>query len=343
MESVTIKDVARLCGVAVSTVSRAINNHPDINKETREMIMKVIEEHNYIPNNSARNLKRTDSKTIALLMKGISNPFFHEMVETFEQAIKQMRHSFIIQRVEENEDEILLALELEKEKKLRGVIILGGFNEHGEEQLLQIKIPYVFCTTGIVGELGRQVCSSVSIDDLQESYKLTDYLCKAGHKKIAILAARKDDISIGRQRLRGYRRALADNGLIYDEELVVFAPQDIVPFSMENGYNGAKKLLDEKKEFTALYAISDNMAFGACRAIVDAGKRVPEDYSVAGFDGIDMGAYYCPSLTTIRQPRDEMALEAVKLLFDLIYKRSGHEHKVFEGKLILRESTRELS
>ena len=94
MESITIKDVARLCGVGVSTVSRAINNHPDINPETKEKIMQVISEHHYIPNNSARNLKRQDSKTVAILMKGIANPFFHEMIKILEYEVEKKKYSF---------------------------------------------------------------------------------------------------------------------------------------------------------------------------------------------------------------------------------------------------------
>ena len=106
MESITIKDVARLCGVGVSTVSRAINNHPDINPETKEKIMQVISEHHYIPNNSARNLKRQDSKTVAILMKGIANPFFHEMIKILEYEVEKKKYSFLLHHVEEDEDAV---------------------------------------------------------------------------------------------------------------------------------------------------------------------------------------------------------------------------------------------
>ena len=120
MDSINIKDIARICGVGVSTVSRAINNHPDINPETKNMIMQAIKEHNYIPNNSARNLKRTDSKAIAVLIKGISNPFFSKMIRVFEEEIQKKKYLFIMQRVDASEDEVDVALELIKEKKPRG-------------------------------------------------------------------------------------------------------------------------------------------------------------------------------------------------------------------------------
>lgn len=101
MDTITIKDVARMCGVGVTTVSRAINNHPDINEETKAMIMKVIKENHYVPNNSARNLKRSASKTIAVLIKGITNPFFSKMLQVFERETQRQKYSYILQRVEE--------------------------------------------------------------------------------------------------------------------------------------------------------------------------------------------------------------------------------------------------
>ena len=118
MEQITIKDIARMCGCGVSTVSRALNNHPDINEETRNKILAVVKETNYVPNNSARNLKLTDSKTIAILIKGISNPFFMKMINIMEREIQKQKYSLIIQHVENNQDEVDVAIELEKEKRL---------------------------------------------------------------------------------------------------------------------------------------------------------------------------------------------------------------------------------
>ena len=106
MEEFTIKDVARICGVGVSTVSRAINNHPDINPDTKQKIMRVIEENHYIPNNSARNLKRTESNAIAIMIKGIDNPFFLAMFKIFEQELGQQDYTFLLQRVQQDEDEL---------------------------------------------------------------------------------------------------------------------------------------------------------------------------------------------------------------------------------------------
>ena len=130
MGTVTIKDIARECGVGVSTVSRAMNNHPDINPATKEKIKEVMEKYNYIPNNSARNLKRTDAQAIAVLVKGIGNPFFSSMITTIEREAEKKRYSCILQRVDGAEDEVDVAIELIKEKRLRGIIFLGGCFSH---------------------------------------------------------------------------------------------------------------------------------------------------------------------------------------------------------------------
>ena len=171
---------------------------------------------------------------------------------------------------------------------------------------------------------------------------MTDYLIRLGHRKIAVLAAEKEDVSIGRMRLMGYLRALREQGIEPDEGLICYMNPKLPSYSMENGYVLTRQLLDEGKEFTAVFAFSDTMAVGACRAIAEAGKRIPQDYSVAGFDGIELCSYYNPALTTIRQPIQEIAEESVHHLFDLLDGKSSHQHKIFPGELLEQESTRAL-
>jgi DNA-binding LacI/PurR family transcriptional regulator len=341
MDSINIKDIARLCGVGVSTVSRAINNHPDINPETKNMIMQVIKENNYIPNNSARNLKRTDSRAIAVLIKGIGNPFFSKMIRIFEEEIQKKKYSFILQRVDEQEDEVDVALELIKEKKPRGIVFLGGYFSHSREELEQLTVPFVLSTIGMTEYLGESPdFSCVSVDDYAESYKMTDYLCKLGHKKILILTAPSDDESIGRLRLEGYKKALLDNGITPSPSLIIFSEECEECYTMENGYRMMNRVLNEQPEFTAVYAISDSIAIGACKAIFEHGMQIPEDYCMAGYDGLDIARYYNPSITTIRQPVEEMAKATIKILFDVIKNKAEHQKKVFRAELIEGESTR---
>lgn len=340
MDTITIKDIANLCGVGVTTVSRAINNHPDISEDTKQMILQVIKENHYVPNNSARNLKRSASKTIAVLIKGITNPFFNRMLQVFEQETQKKKYSCILQRVDENQDEIDVAIELEKEKRLKGIVFLGGYFSHSKEKLDQLTIPFVLSTIGLTQEVDQDVYSWVSVDDFQESYKMTDYLCGLGHKKIAIISADMDDESIGKLRYEGYRKALEHHGIEFNPNLVRCMKDDIESYSMENGYAVTKELLQSGEEFTALYAISDSLAVGACKAIFEAGKSVPEDYSVAGFDGLDISFYYNPSITTIRQPAEKIAKETIRILFDLIHKKTASEHRIFAAQLMARDSTK---
>jgi LacI family transcriptional regulator len=337
----TIKDIARICGVAVSTVSRAINNHPDINEETKNQIMQAIKDYNYIPNNSARNLKRSESNTIAVLIKGISNPFFNNMLKVFENEIQKRKYSFLLHRVEEHEDEIELALMLEKEKRLKGIVFLGGYFSHSEDKLNKLKVPFILSTGGIGEQINKECYSFVAVDDFQESYKMVDYLCKLDHKRIAVIAAPPDDMNIGKLRLDGYRKALEDNGISFDQGLVFYG-KDLAmeAFSMRYGYEVTKDLIKSGADCTAIYAVSDSMAVGTCKAIFELGKRVPEDYSVAGYDGMDISFYYHPSITTIRQPVEEMAEESIRILFELIDGEIKQESKTFEAELVIGQSTK---
>lgn len=342
MKETTIKDIAKKCGVGVSTVSRAINNHPEINEETRKMIMEVIKESNFIPNNSARNLKLTDTKTIAVLIKGIDNPFFQNMIKVFEEEIQRKKYTFILHRVDSNQDEVEVALELIKEKRLKGIVFLGGSFSQQENKLKEIKIPFVLSTIAIAQGVDKELYSSVCVDDKNESKKIVNFLCENGHQKIAVLAYESIDRSISKLRIEGYCEALKGRNIPINENLIRYTKDSINAYTIENGYKLMKDLLDEGEDFTAVYAISDSMAVGACKAILDRGKKIPEDYSVVGFDGLEISYYYNPSITTIRQPVEEMAKETTKILFDLISKKSKNKHKVFEGELIVRDSTSRL-
>ncbi|MCR5106574.1 MAG: LacI family transcriptional regulator [Lachnospiraceae bacterium] len=344
MSEINIKDIAKICGVGVSTVSRAINNHPDVNPETKEKILKVIRENHYVPNNSARNLKRSDSNTIAVLVKGVSNTFFTEMIETIQNEIKKHNYSMVLHRVEFDEDEVDVALELVKEKRLRGIIFLGGYFVHSEEKLKRLKVPFVLSTAGSISKVyNRDDYSSVSVDDMEESRKMTQYLIDLGHRKIALIATRESDVSVGKLRIDGYRKALNDNNIKIEKSLILHMDPNIEEFSSESGYKAMKDFLDEGKKCTAVFAISDTVAFGAIRAIYDSGLTVPGDISVAGFDGIKAGEFYIPSLTTIKQPIDEISRATSDILFEIINGSSGHRHEIYPGSFIERESTDRLS
>ena len=340
MGEVTIKDLAKLCGVGVSTISRAINNHPDINPETKEMVLQKAKEIGYVPNNSARNLKRTDSKSVAVLVKGITNPFFNEMIKIIEEECKKRHYSMYLQHVETEEDEVDVAQKLIKEKRLRGIVFLGGLYAHSEDKLEKLTVPYVFSTAGMVPQnYDRQLYSSITVDDRKESHKMVEYLIGLGHKKIAIIVADHEEESIGMLRLEGYRDALREHGIEIDERLILSAEYEKDHFSMKNGYQAIQELIGRQVEFTAVFAVSDTLAIGAMRALYEAGIQVPQQVSVAGYDGLDMIQYIVPSLTTIKQPTEKMAYETMQLLFDIIEGNTTPQHIRFDAEILVNEST----
>ena len=343
MEQITIKEVAKLCGVGVSTVSRAINNHPDINPETKQKILDVIREYNYVPNNSARNLKRADSNTIAVVIKEISNSYWGVMLHVLEREVRDRKYCLVLQNVADDEDEVELALQLEKEKKVKGIIFLGGMYNYDESRLRMLRVPYVISGSGktVPEDTGTYPKSALVTTDTEiESQSMVDYLCSCGHKRIAFITSR--DEGLGRCHLNGYKRSLEKNGLEYDEKLIIRLKPGKRIYTIENGYNCTCELLKSGVDFSFIYAISDTLAVGACRAIIDSGKRVPEDYCVAGADGQDIAEYYHPSITTLKYPRVETALQSVRTLFDLIDRKKVVKRQILSGTLIERESTRKL-
>lgn len=342
MAAVTIKDIARICGVGVSTVSRAMNDHPDINRETKEKIQAAIREYNYIPNNSARNLKRHESNTIAVLIKGIYNVFITDMVTQGERYIKYTQYSLYLRQVYPEEDEVDIAIELVKEKRLKGIIFLGGMFDHSAEKLKQIEIPYIMMTVSPSPRISG-MCSSVYVDDEMESYRIVDYLCRMGHRKIALITTPESERSIGHLRAKGYFRALKDNGIGRDDRLVRRMSENTWEFSISSGYAVTKELLADNTDFTAIYACSDYAAIGACKAICETGKTVPGDYSVAGYDGLEIGRFYNPPITTISQPINDMLKKTFELLLDEINGDETRQTVVFPGELLAGGSVRDIT
>ncbi len=341
MKTLTIKDIAKQCGVGVSTVSRAINNHPDINKETKEMIMRIIDENKYVPNSTARSLKSIESKTIAIVAKAIDNPFFSKMIGVLEKEIQKKKYNYFLQHVGHKEDEIEVAMQLIRERKLKGIVFLGGYFKGAEERLERLSVPFVISTM-VVPEIPEDCLGSyVSIDDKMESYKIVDYLCKSGHKRIGMLATFTEDNSVGNLRLSGYKKALKEHSIEVKEEWIRFGKDDKYEFfTMQSGYMMMKEAIEEELDVSAIFAVSDSVAMGACKAIHESGKRIPEDYSVIGFDGLEESFYYHPSISTIEQPVKEIATETILMLFQMIKSNKKVNNKCVEGNLLIRESTR---
>ncbi|RKP48996.1 LacI family transcriptional regulator [Cohnella endophytica] len=328
-----IKDVARIAGVGISTVSRVINNTGIVSKATRDKVLSVVEQYNYVPNNNARNLKATQSRNIALMVKGITNPFFSNMIKEIERQVDLRGYPFMIYHVEDGTNEINAAIQLVQEKNLCGIIFMGGTYDHSEEKFRRLNIPCVL-TTITAQEVDPSIFSSVIIDDLKEAYKATKYLISLGHTAIAFMAKSPFlNETTGNRRFLGYIKALEESSIPYDPQLV-----EDCEYSASSGFSATRRLLNKGRGVTALFAAADTIAIGAAKAVLTAGLSIPDDISIIGFDGIEMAEYYHPSLDTISQPANEIALSSVSLLFDLITGQSVNQHIVFDAVLIKRGS-----
>ena len=198
----------------------------------------------------------------------------------------------------------------------------------------------MLCTLTVPRDGDALPCSTVSIDAQKESFRAVSYLCEQGHRRIAILAGRAGESScgVGTLRLAGYRRALEEHGIDFDPELVAYMSEDLPEYSMPNGYDTMKRLLARGADFTAVFAVSDTMAFGAVRALREAGRRIPEDCSIVGYDGQYYTEFMTPSLTTVVQPVSEMALKSVELLDDAIRRDAPPVCVTYDAELRVRES-----
>lgn len=339
---VTIKDIARLSGVGISTVSRVINNKGSVSEATRKKVMDVVNTYNYIPNNSARNLKAAQSKNIALLVKGITNPFFNKMIRVIEQEVALRGYVLMIQNVNANEHELDIAIQEAQDRNLCGVIIMGGFYNYSEEKFRQLSIPCVLVTVSASEGVDKTLYSSVRIDDEHEGYNATNYLISLGHRRIGFLhKTPSENETPNALRYNGYLRALKENNIPFDPNLVA------TNLTMEEsgykiGFQLMKQLYTKNRNMTAVFAFADILAIGAAKAVFSMGLTIPNDISIIGFDGIEMAEYYQPSLDTIYQPAMQMALSSVEILFDMIQGGKA-QHIVYDSVLLKRGSSRRIS
>ena len=319
----TIKDIARECGVSVSTVSRVLNERPDVSPAVREKVLSAIAAGNYIPNNSARDLVRTHSDNIGLVVRGVGNPFYTGIITAIEHEIDAAGFTMVMQQIGTRDDEVKCGAMMERDKKLRGLIFLGGRSDYTREELASLNVPFVCCTyDNSFGTLSADSYSSVSIDDRQAAFEAVTCLCRLGHRRIAALLSERTDRSISELRYLGYQEALRSQGIAQDESLVRCADS----FEMDAAYAATLALIDSGADFSALFVISDAMAVAAIKALSARGKRVPEDCSVIAIDGIEFSAYLCPTLTTLCQPVEKMGEESVRILLDVIEGRSHSQH-----------------
>lgn len=316
--------------MSVSTVSRVLNDHPDVSATVRARVLEVVQEMHYVPNNSARDLVKSAADAIGLVVRGVGNPFFTEVIPAIEQSINDAGYAMVLHQINSGENELLAGAALARSKRLRGLIFLGGCFDYSPDDTALLNVPFVCCSyTNSFGNLPEKDYSSVTIDDRKEAYRAVEILLQQGHRKIAALLDSTDDRSISELRYIGYCQALQDNGIALDPDLVL----ETRNYDLESAYRAVRKFLAEGKDCTAIFAISDSMAVAAMKALHVGGKRVPEDCSVVAIDGIAMSAYTIPTLTTLSQPKREMGETSVRLLLDLIEDGAANRHVILDTVL----------
>ena len=327
----TIKDVAKNCGVSVSTVSRVLNRHPDVSEEVRQRVLDEVERSGYIPNNSARDLVKSRSDAIGVIVRGTGNLFFSSVLKTVSDEIERYGYTMVLHFIGSDSDEVKAGAILEREKKLQGLLFLGGRFDYTPSELSVIGIPYVCCSyTNYFGDLNEKDYSSVSIDDYETAYKAVSELIRRGHRRIAAVFPSKDDRSISELRYRGFLKALKDSGIEPDENLI----EDTGGcFEMSDTYDGVCRLLERTEDFTALFLLSDTTAMAAMKALEDHGKRIPQDVSVIAIDGLSVSEYAIPTLTTMIQPAEEMGRESVRILMNMLKDSDYTRHRRLDAPL----------
>lgn len=330
----TIKDIARLSGCGVATVSRVINHHPDVSEATRQKVMAVVAEHGFQINSNAKHLKQQAGTSIAILVKGTQNMLFADLVERVQAQLRDSDQDAAVYYLDEDANEVAYAAQLCRERKPLGILFLGGDLEFFRAGFHQIGVPCVLLTN-TAAELGFDNLASLTTDDQEAADQVITYLAQRGHRHIGVLGGNWSCSQISYRRLLGCKRAFDRFELPLDVEKQC----EPCRYSMGDAYAAAGRLLDRNPKLTAIFAMSDVMAIGVIRALRDRGKRVPEDISVVGYDGISMSRYCVPRLTTVRQDTQSLAQQGVDVLLRSIY-QSGVKpvHKLIPFHLIDGES-----
>lgn len=335
--ALTIKDIARESGYAVGTVSRVLNHHPDVSDKARAAVMEVVEKYHFRLNNNAKHLKQQASNGIAIIVKGNQNMLFASIVEQMQGMIREKGFACLMYYIGEMEDELEQALQVIVERRPMGILFLGSNLDYFKERFESITIPCVLVTNS--GEsLGFSNLSSVTTDDSEAAYAAIEYLTRLGHQRIGILGGQLEKSRAAITRYMGCQKAFEAFQIPFEEK----KQYEPALFSISQGYEAMEHLLDKMPELTAVFAMSDTMALGAIRAIRDRGLRVPEDISVVGFDGIELGSYMSPKLTTIRQDREIIAKRSVEILLGNIVNLTGATHETIPFRVIEGESTKQL-
>ncbi len=335
--AITIKDIARESGYAVGTVSRVLNDHPDVSQTARAKIMAVVEKYHFQLNNNAKHLKQQTAKGIAIIIKGSQNMLFAHIVEQMQGMLTEKGLDCLIYYINEKENEVETAVRLCAERRPAGIMFLGCNLQFFRDRFGAITIPCVLVTTS-AQSLGFPNLSSVSINDTEAAKAVVRRLIENGHTEIGILGGHIEQSKVAYTRYIGCKESFEKHNVPFDREKQYMESF----FNMADSYSAMQMLLQKMPKITAVFAMSDVMAIGAIRAIKDSGKKVPDDISVVGFDGLELSEYLYPKLTTIRQNRERIAQRSVEILLDSIDNGTEAVHETVPFSIIVGESTRKL-
>jgi len=324
--SVSIKDIAEKANVSPSTVSRALNNHPRISIETKKQIRSLAKSMGYIPSQVARNLVTQQSATIGVVVADLLDPFYVSLLVSIEDVAIANDYDLFVSssyRDRQREKKLLNAFYA---KRLAGIIVAGSLVDDGYLSLANYAIPVVLINC-------FSYPFSVSSDKRLGAKMALEHLINLGHRRIAYVSQGKQ-LSTELHRLQGYQSIMHKYGLPVDDSLIVPGDGGVI-----GGIKAVSRLLDLPERPTAIFCFNDMTAIGVMNALQKRGYQVPRDFSVVGFDDLDIAAYYHPSLTTVRQPIYQLGRRATEILFDLIQGNKNIRPEVLKPELVVRDST----
>ena len=335
----TIKDIARIAGVSVTTVSKVLNDYPDISKQTKEMVKRVIARENYRPNAIARSLSSHKSHSIGIFFtdhrnSGLRHPFFRDIIYGIEKTLFQESYDLIL--FAHQWGDTFSYAEKCQSRQVDGAVLMGmPGNDPYLERLIDSEIPTVFIDLELSG---KNSCYVIS-DNVEGAGQAVSYLAKLGHEQIGMIMGQKNT-KPAQDRLSGFKQRIKELHLQYQSEWIVEAD-----FSENGGYQAMNRILKLSGPYpTAIFCQGDQMAIGAMKAIEERGLAIPGDFSLIGFDDIEISSYVKPALTTIHQDKILMGEKAAQLLLKII--NTGEQNYtpvVLPTKLKIRDSCRRLS
>ncbi|MBL7199062.1 MAG: LacI family DNA-binding transcriptional regulator [Anaerolineae bacterium] len=329
---VTIRDVAAAASVSYQTVSRVINDRPDVAIDTRLRVRRVIQELGYQPSAAARSLASRRTRTLGLITADFSDYFFTQVIVGAEAEARRMDYFFILGSTERNPSDEPEYLRLLAEREVDGILFARPSTEHDSEHVLSLihrGVPLV--TTNYY--IPNEQLMVVDVDNVDGGRQAASALIEAGHREIAMIAGPPSWKSV-KDRTQGCQQALAEANIPFEPSLIEHGD-----WSYASGQDAVERLLRGSARFTALFAQNDRMAIGAIHALRKAGRAVPEDIAIVGYDDIPVAAYCHPPLTTIHQPMAKVGQVATRLLIQIIENPDLERKEVLLKPRLVRRET----